>query len=324
MATNGSMCLDEKKKRSRVVVAADESSKSKKVADRSKSPRLSDDEEFQSAAPTQDQQIEELKGEIEKLQARVRDLEKQVDEKAELETEVEILKEQVDELTGSVESLEDLNQVLTVKEFQHNDELQEARKVLIQEIGEIGESSCTATELLEIGESSSNSQCLVGIKRMGELHSKPFCDALKDICSSSSEDRFSDQSVLLCNFWEQMLKDPLWHPFKVALVDGKHRELLDEEDKLLKGLKNAWGKEAYSTVVNALLELNEYNPNGRYPVQELWNFEENRRATVNEGVAALAHHLRMYHPNGRHPLQELWNFEGLFHPTNTTSMGRNS
>ncbi|KAI3840629.1 hypothetical protein MKX03_004641 [Papaver bracteatum] len=131
---------------------------------------------------------------------------------------------------------------------------------------------------------------------MGELHSKPFCDALKDICSSSSEDRFSDQSVLLCNFWEQMLKDPLWHPFKVALVDGKHQELLDEEDKLFKGLKNAWGEEAYSTVVNALLELNEYNPNGRYPVQELWNFEENRRATVSEGVEELADRLRMYHP----------------------------
>ncbi|KAI3857282.1 hypothetical protein MKW92_033924 [Papaver armeniacum] len=295
MATDGSLCLDEKKKkRSRVVVAADRTTRSRKEADRSNSSRLLEDEEFQNAAPTQDQLVEELKGEMEKLEARVRELEKQVDEKAELEIEVEILKEQVDELTESVESLEDLNQVLTVQELQHNDELQEARKVLIQEIGEIGESSCTATELQEIGESSS--KCLVGIKRMGELHSKPFCDALKDICSSSSEDRFSDQSVLLCNFWEQMLKDPLWHPFKVALVDGKHQELLDEEDKLLKGLKNSWGEEAYSTVVNALLELNEYNPNGRYPVQELWNFEENRRATVDEGVEALADHLRMYHP----------------------------
>ncbi|XP_026420165.1 factor of DNA methylation 3-like isoform X2 [Papaver somniferum] len=294
MATNDSMCLDEKKKRSRVVVVADRTTRSREEADRSNSSRLSDEEELQNAAPpAQDQLVEELKGEIEKLQARVRKLEKQVDEKAELGTEVEILKEQVDELTGSVESLEDLNQVLTVQELQHNDELQEARKVLIQEIGE---SSCTATELQEIGESSSNSQCLVGIKRMGELHSKPFCDALKDICSSSSEDRFSDQSVLLCNFWEQMLKDPLWHPFKVALVDGKHQELLDEEDKLLKGLKNAWGEEAYSTVVNALMELNEYNPNGRYPVQELWNFEENRRATVSEGVEELADRLRMYHP----------------------------
>ncbi|KAI3934431.1 hypothetical protein MKW98_002938, partial [Papaver atlanticum] len=101
MATNGSMCLDEKKKkRSREVVAVDRSTQSKKVADRSNSPRQLDDDEFQNAAPTQDQLVEELKGEIEKLQARVRELEKQVDEKAELETEVEILKEQVDELTG--------------------------------------------------------------------------------------------------------------------------------------------------------------------------------------------------------------------------------
>ncbi|KAI3960210.1 hypothetical protein MKW98_016934 [Papaver atlanticum] len=90
---------------------------------------------------------------------------------------------------------------------------------------------------------------------------------------------------------------PRWHPFKVTLVDGKHQESIDEEDKFLKGLKNECGEEAYLAVANALRELNAYNPSGRYPVQELWNFNENRRATAKEGVTALAHHLRKNHPN---------------------------
>ncbi|KAI3917283.1 hypothetical protein MKX01_000060 [Papaver californicum] len=232
-------------------------------------------------------------GEIEKLQTRVSELEKQVEDKAELEIEVGILKEKVDDLTnsldektGCIESLEDLNQILVVKERQHNDELQEARKALIQETGE-----------------RSNSQSFIGIKRMGELDSKLFGDVLKDICSSSSPDQVSDQSVLRCSFWEEKLKDPHWHPFKIALVDGKHQELIDEENKLLKGLKNECGEEAYLAIGNALIELNEYNPSGRYPVRELWNFNENMRDTAKEGVATLARRLRKHHPcnttNGR-------------------------
>ncbi|RZC62460.1 hypothetical protein C5167_024240 [Papaver somniferum] len=247
---------------------------------------LSDDGKFQNAAPPE--LVEEQKGEVDKLQRRVSELEKQVENKAELEIELEILKEKIDELknsldekTGCIESLEDLNQILIVKERQLNDELQEARKELIQEIGE-----------------SLNSRSFIGIKRMGELDSKSFRDALKDIiCGSSSMDQVSDGSVLRCSFWEEKLRDPLWHPFKVTLVDGKHQESIDEEDKLLKGLKNERGGEAYLAVANALMELNAYNPSGRYPVQELWNFNENRRATAKEGVAALAYHLRKNHPN---------------------------
>ncbi|KAI3919673.1 hypothetical protein MKW92_033965 [Papaver armeniacum] len=173
---------------------------------------LSDDDKFQNAAPSE--LVDEQKGEVDKLQRRVRELEKQVEDKAALEIELEKLKEKVDELknsldekTGCIESLEDLNQVLIVKERQLNDELQEARKELIQEIGE-----------------SSNSRSSIGIKRMGELDCKSFRDALKDIiCGSSSMDQVSDGSVLRCSFWEEKLRDPLWHPFKVTLVDGKHQ-----------------------------------------------------------------------------------------------------
>lgn len=44
------------------------------------------------------------------------------------------------------------------------------------------------------------------------------------------------------------------------------------------------GEAAYNSVVNALLELNEYNPSGRYVVKELWNFKERRRARLKEVI----------------------------------------
>ncbi|KAI3880737.1 hypothetical protein MKX03_016670 [Papaver bracteatum] len=250
-------------------------------------------------------------GEVEKLRTRVSELEKQADgrtvEVKRLEEGTKVmksklacylrfccnrderqrktvdgLKKSLNDRTECVESLEELNKVLAVNEHRYNDELQHARKVLIRGIGE-----------------TSTARSMIGVKRMGELDSKTFGNALKGICSSSSAELVTNQSVLLCSFWEQMLTDQAWHPFKITMVDGKHQELIDEEDKLLKGLKNEWGDTAYFAVVNALLEMNEYNPSGRNPVQELWNFKENRRASVMEGVAALVNRLRKYHaPTG--------------------------
>lgn len=62
------------------------------------------------------------------------------------------------------------------------------------------------------------------------------------------------------------------------------QEIIDEQDEEIKTLKNECGDEAYEAVITALTELNQYNPSGRYPVRELWNNKEGRKATLREGV----------------------------------------
>ncbi|KAL9322881.1 hypothetical protein ACSQ67_010934 [Phaseolus vulgaris] len=71
------------------------------------------------------------------------------------------------------------------------------------------------------------------------------------------------------------------------------QEILDEEDEKLRSLKEEFGDEVYRAVTTALLELNEYNPSGRYPIPEIWNSKEGRRASLKEGVSYLFRQLKL-------------------------------
>ena len=72
------------------------------------------------------------------------------------------------------------------------------------------------------------------------------------------------------------------------------QEVIDEEDEKLKSLREVLGEEVYETVTTALRELNAYNPMGRYPLPELWNSREGRRASVPEGVSLLLKQFRFH------------------------------
>ncbi|KAK7402192.1 hypothetical protein VNO78_14252 [Psophocarpus tetragonolobus] len=236
---------------------------------------------------------EEHRKENEKLHTKILELERKLDAKQALELYIEQLKGalQVREQIGQdgdeekkkldaikieledkeeeLEGMEAYQQALVVQERKTNDELQDARKELIRWLGK-----------------TNNSRALISVKRMGELDGIPFVEAAK---RKFSDDEADVKAVELCSQYEAYLRDPNWFPFKVVTDDkgGKPKEILDEEDEKLRTLKDGFGDDVVQAVVTALMELNEYNPSGRYPILEMWHSKEGRKASLKEGVTHL-------------------------------------
>ncbi|XP_031267017.1 factor of DNA methylation 1-like [Pistacia vera] len=238
--------------------------------------------------------FEEQKREKEEALNKILQLEKQLHQKQKLEMEIEDLKgqrevikylgdsdevqkkmkEMNDELAEKEEnlgSLEELSQILINKERQSNDELHEARKELIQGF----------VDML-------GARTVIGIKRMGEIDPKPFQNACMQ---KFSLEEAQVQAFTLCSLWQENLKNPEWHPFKIIDVGGNAQEIINEDDEKLQELKEL-GDEIYEAVVTALKELNEYNPSGRYTIPELWNFKEGRKATLKEAIAYAVNNIK--------------------------------
>ncbi|KVI04905.1 putative domain XH [Cynara cardunculus var. scolymus] len=184
-----------------------------------------------------------------------------------------------DRLTEKEEELHDmdiLNQTLILREHMSNNELQAARKELINVLPQILDATT-----------------IIGLKRMGEVAQKPF----QDVCLQKfSAQDWELRSVELSSLWQDRVNNPNWHPFKQAIKDGKLKEMVDEDDSHLRELRSQWGEEACNAVVNALLELNEYNPSGRYVVSELWNFKEGRKANLKEVIDCLIQQMKAIKP----------------------------
>lgn len=241
---------------------------------------------------------EDQKREKEELHKRIIDLEAKLDQKQKLELEIERLKGtaevmkhmgeegdkeaennmnsielELKEKEEELDALEAINQALIIKERKTNDEVQEARKELINGL--------------------KDSRAIIHVKRMGELDEKPFHIAAE---SKFSATEAAEKAIELCSLWEDYLRDPSWHPFKV-ITDGENaKEIIDENDEKLKVLKDEYGNEVYQAVVKALNEMNEYNPSGRYPLPELWNSKAGRKASLREGVE---HILRLWRVHKR-------------------------
>ncbi|CAN4080582.1 unnamed protein product [Withania somnifera] len=190
-------------------------------------------------------QIERLRGSVEVMRL--------INEEGDLEAKkkLESIQEEIKDSEGELESLETLNQTLIIKERLTNDEVQEARKELINGLRE--------------------SRAFICVKRMGELNEKPFHASAKKIYDANEA---QEKAVEVSSLWEDHLRDPNWHPYKVIQKDQTTEEIIDEDDEKLKELRADYGDEVYQAVLTALNELNEHNPSGRYPVPQLWNKKE--------------------------------------------------
>ncbi|KAL7147932.1 hypothetical protein ABFS83_06G143400 [Erythranthe nasuta] len=241
---------------------------------------------------------EEHKKQKEKLHKRIIQLEKQLDAKQAVQLEIEQLRGKLNvmmhmghegdlrvlnkvellikalrEKEEELHDLEALNQYLILQERNRNNDLQDARKELVNGFKEI----------------SVNGR--IGVKRMGELDSKPFHEAMK---KKYNEAEANERASELCSLFEEYLRDPEWHPVKVVDFNGRHQAVIKEDDEKLRDLRENYGEEVYNAVTSALCEINEYNPSGRYIISELWNYGEGRRANLKEGVAVLLKQLRLY------------------------------
>lgn len=222
------------------------------------------------------------------------------------DSEVTVLRAELVEKSEALQSMESLNTTLVFKELESREELQEARNESITIREDMEENSdyleslnntlmlkelISRRELQEARSESitslmdmlTNRTSLV-IKRLGEIDGKAFQDScLKKFPNGDWE----EISAMLCSSWEEYVGDPNWHPFKTVSLNGKLEEIVDEDDERLRELRNEYGEAAFKTVANALMELNEHNPSGRYLVSEVWNSKERRIATMKEIVEYL-------------------------------------
>ncbi|XP_062193007.1 factor of DNA methylation 1-like [Phragmites australis] len=228
--------------------------------------------------------LDDQKREKEDVLARMLLLEKELHEKQQLELEVtrlngtlQVMKHLEGDDDGDIHAkmeklserlehekkrLEELSGDLVTKERESNDELQQARKELIMGL-----------------EDDLNGRTAIGIKRMGELDEKPF----QNVCRKKyGNDDYQTKTAELVSSWQEEIKKPSWHPFKFVKVDGEDKEVIDDDDVKLKYLWIEFGDDVCNAVKTALIEINEYNPSGRYVVPELWNFRKGRKATMKE------------------------------------------
>ncbi|KAL8502056.1 hypothetical protein ACS0TY_021255 [Phlomoides rotata] len=151
------------------------------------------------------------------------------------------------------------------KEQQSNDELQEVHLELIKLLSDL--------------RSHSHIDYSFGVKRMRGIDEK----ALKDACKkrfpfSNAELKLKELDRLICQV------------FKIIVDDkGNPQGLLMMSDKKPQGLRDELGEEIYNLLFASLFGCKKYRSSGIYMEEpELWNFKENRKATLKEVICYIS------------------------------------
>ncbi|KAK1693276.1 hypothetical protein QYE76_009973 [Lolium multiflorum] len=164
------------------------------------------------------------------------------------------------------------------REHMNTNELQENRQELIQGF----------MENMPI-----SGRAVVGIKRMGQLDERPFQVACK---RKYRDDDAEGKAASLVSSWQEEIQKTSWHPFTTIQVDREDKEVVDDNDPKLRQLRLECGDSVCYAVKVALSEINEYSPHGRHVMNEIWNFQEGRKATMTEAIAYILEQLRVADP----------------------------
>ncbi|TVU21928.1 hypothetical protein EJB05_31599, partial [Eragrostis curvula] len=92
----------------------------------------------------------------------------------------------------------------------------------------------------------------LGFKRFGGLDEKPFLNVCK--IRYGNDDYLTKAAELIKN-WQEEVKNPNWHPFKmVKQADGVNKEVINDDDTKLKYLSIQFGDDVCNAVKTALME----------------------------------------------------------------------
>ncbi|KAL9283986.1 putative XS domain-containing protein [Arabidopsis thaliana] len=212
-------------------------------------------------------ETQELELEIEKLKGTTNVMKHMVGSDGDKDIVEKIAKTQI-QLDAQETALHEKMMTLARKERATNDEYQDVRKEMIQ-VWNANE------ELMK--------QEKIRVKRMGQLNPAPFLPAVMKK-HKVTQSKAENKAMKLCSVWEANIGDVQWTPFRVDESDGTPKRVVDENDEKLRTLKNQYGEEVYNEVVRTKLEIEEHNASGSYVILELWNYEENRKVTMEEAT----------------------------------------
>ncbi|KAL6275841.1 hypothetical protein ACE6H2_019442 [Prunus campanulata] len=222
---------------------------------------------------------------LEQSESHNKDLQKKLDHSEAQKKELQKKLEQSEAQKNELEVHKQMNEMATVEQKKVDEkmlaeELKRVEEKLHKIIIEL-EKQLDAKQVLEL-EIERMRGALKVMKHMHEdedLEAKKKMDEIQEKLKEKQEEYTNVEQLfvtLICK--ERRSNDE---------VEEALQEIINEEDDKLKALKNELGDEVYEKVTTAMMELNEYNASGRYTIPELWNFEEGRKASMEEGVVFL-------------------------------------
>ncbi|XP_066373005.1 factor of DNA methylation 1-like isoform X2 [Miscanthus floridulus] len=205
--------------REKLEVTKEEIAKENMLLDLATLKQKEEDEKFLKLVKEQEQEKEEVMKMLYDLEMQLASKQKLELEREQLRGNLEVRKhmgeedakskemldklhEELKEKDEEMESIDSINQALIIKQRRTNDELEEAKKELI-------------TDLVKM----SSVRSILGVKRMGELDDKAFLASCKEKTTDEEE------LATLCSKWEDEIRQPEWHPFKVIDVGGQAKEI---------------------------------------------------------------------------------------------------